>query len=105
MYHELLDHKKEIEKMGWKFTHTSFSKSKPLCDNYTWKPSPTVGNSPTLTIYWHNKRKYLGIIITKFQGQNNFYGKMEAVFRGKCKSIEQLKMICKLLELDNYKRF
>lgn len=105
MYRELLDNKKGIEHLGWKFNHTSGWNGKSVCDNYVWKPEIGVENSPTLTIYYHNKRKYLGLIIRKFQGQNNLYGKMSEVFRGKCKTIEQLKMICKLLELDNYKRF
>jgi hypothetical protein len=105
MYHELLDNKKGIENLGWKFDSTSSWNGKPLCDTYNWKPEIGIWNVPTLTIYYHNKRKYLGIIITKFRGQNSYYGKMEEVFRGKCKTIEQLKMICKLLELDNYKKF
>lgn len=104
MHHELLDNKKEIEKMGWKYDELCMFNRNPLCDTYTWKPKPTIGNAPILAIYYHNRRKYLNIVICKFQGQNSFYGKMETVFRGKCKSIAQLKQICKLLELDNYKK-
>lgn len=100
---ELCDISK-IEKLGWKLE----SEHKGLCTSFKWKPDGKHWNAPNLTIYFNKKtqnRVYLHIIINKFEGANDYHGHMGEVFRGKCKDISQLKMICKLLDLNKYFRF
>lgn len=89
---------KQIESIGWKL-----EKSYDFGDSYIWEPDLEFYNRPTLFV--GKKEGYHKFEITKFNGQNDWFGKMGVVFLGNCENFEQLKMICKLVELNNYKKF
>ncbi len=83
---------KDIKKLGWKLKRTSESG-----DTYNWD---TNWNSPELHLW--NDDGVMKCEIQKFAGMNSWYGKYGIVFRGNCPDIKTLKLICKLVELDNY---
>lgn len=82
----------KVEKLGWKP-----DSKHDFGDCYKWNSD---WNSPRLFI--GKKKGYHSIHILKFDGQNSWYGKMDTAFKGKVNNIKQLKLICELLELDNY---
>ncbi len=89
---------KQIESIGWEL-----ESSHDFGYFFKWKKDTMYWNCPTLFI--GIKEGYHQVRISKFTGHNDWYGKMENVFLGKCRSVKDLRMICNLVSLDHYTKF
>jgi len=95
---------KEIESVGWKLeSKHDFGWA------YYWLIDSEYYNRPTLFITKPEKLdkgiKHYRFRICKFDGQNDWYGRMSPVFKGKCNTFDDFKLVCDLIDLNDYKKF
>ena len=91
---------KQIESVGWKL-----EKEYDFGFSYYWLIDSEYYNRPTLFIRKPEFDGYYSFHICKFDGQNDWYGKMQLVFKGRCNTFDDFKLVCDLIDLNDYKKF